>query len=59
MDKKLIKAAKAEGNSDFEVLQMVVDSGIEFPDAVYLVSSALRMTPDEVEQMERDYDECC
>jgi len=38
---------------------MVVAAGREFPDAVFAVSQALRMDPEEVEQMEADYDECC
>jgi hypothetical protein len=54
-----IRAASDEGNSNWEVLQMVVDAGIEFPDAVFKVTQALRLPKDEVAQMERDYDECC
>lgn len=55
---KQIKEIKAAGNSNFEVLQAVVDSGTEFPDAVFAVSQALRMDKNEVAEMERDYDEC-
>jgi len=54
-----IKAAKTAGNSDWEILQMVIDSGREYADAVYRVSEALRMKADERQCMERDYDECC
>ena len=59
MNRKDIKEAKAAGDSNFEILSMVIDDGHEFPDAVFLVSSALGMKPDEVKQMEADYDECC
>lgn len=59
MNTKEIKAAKAAGNSNWEVLHMVVESGIEFPDAVWKVSRALRLDEEEREEMERDYDECC
>lgn len=59
MKAKDIKAMKAEGNSDFEILATVVDSGVEFPDAVWAVSSALGMKPDEVEAMEDAYDNYC
>lgn len=54
-----IKAARAAGNSNWEVLSMVVEAGYEFPDAVWKVSQALRLDTEEREQMERDYDECC
>jgi methyl coenzyme M reductase subunit C len=54
-----IKQASAAGNSNWEVLHMVVAAGREFPDASWAVTHALRLKPDEVEQMERDYDECC
>lgn len=54
-----IRAARHAGNSTWEVLHMVVAAGREYPDAVFAVSQALRMKPDEVEEMERDYDECC
>lgn len=58
MTKSDIKAARNAGNSAWEVLEMVIRAGREFPDAVFAVSQALRMDRDEVEQMERDYDEC-
>lgn len=54
-----IQAASDAGNSNWEVLQMVVDSGVEFPDAVWKVSKALGLRDDERQQMETDYDECC
>ena len=54
-----IKEASLNGYSNWEILGLVIDSGIEFPDAVYLVSSTLNLDKDEVEQMEGDYDECC
>lgn len=51
-----IRAVKAAGNSDFEVLHMVVSSGREYPDAVWAVTQALGMKPDEVKDMEDAYD---
>lgn len=59
MTSQEIRDARNAGNSDWEVLHMVVAAGREFPDAVYAVSQALRMKPDEVAEMERNYDECC
>jgi hypothetical protein len=53
-----IRAASAAGNSDWEVLQMVIEAGREFPDAVFAVSQALRMDDEQRQAMERDYDEC-
>ena len=58
MTNQQIREASAAGNSNWEVLQMVIDAGREYPDAVFAVSQALRLPKDEVEQMERDYDEC-
>lgn len=52
-----IREASKAGNSNWEVLQMVIDAGVEYPDAVWKVSQALRLPKDEAEQMERDYDE--
>jgi hypothetical protein len=58
MTRKDIKQAKQDGYSDWEILHQVVASGVEFPDASYLVSQALNMNSEQREQMERDYDEC-
>lgn len=38
---------------------MVVASGVEYPDAVYKVSQALRMDDEEVAEMEEAYTENC
>ena len=40
-----------------ELLRAVVDEGVEFPDAVWKVSQALGMKPDEVQEMEAAYDQ--
>jgi hypothetical protein len=54
-----IKQSSAAGNSSWEILAQVIRAGVEYPDAVYRVSAALRLDPDECECMARDYDECC
>jgi hypothetical protein len=54
-----IKARRSGGDSPWEILAAAVQGGMEFPDASARIAQALRMEPDEVEQMERDYDECC
>ncbi len=59
MTHKQIKEAKAAGNSDWEILAMVIAAGYDYADAVWRVSEALRMKADERQCMERDYDECC
>jgi hypothetical protein len=59
MNTKQIKEAYAAGNSNWEVLQMVIDSGIEYPDAVFKMTQALRMDHEAVAEMEANYDECC
>lgn len=53
-----IKAASKAGNSDFEVLQMVIDAGMEYPDAVFAVSQALRMDKQQREEMEEKHSDC-
>lgn len=53
-----IRAMRDGGDSAWEVLQAVIDTGVEFPDAVWKVSQALRLDREQVEQMKRDYDEC-
>ncbi|CAB4158565.1 hypothetical protein UFOVP707_12 [uncultured Caudovirales phage] len=52
-----IRAMKSAGDSNWEILSAVVSAGVEFPDAVWKVSSALRLPPEEVDQMKLDYDE--
>lgn len=53
-----IRASSQEGNSNWEVLHQVVESGVEFPDAVWAVTKALGLPKTEVEQMKADYDDC-
>lgn len=46
-------------DSQLDILNAMIREGWEFPDAVARIADALRLTKDEVEQLERDYDECC
>lgn len=57
MNSKEIKEAQKNFYSNWEILSMVIQSGIEYPDAVWKVSKALNLDRDEREEMERDYDE--
>jgi len=59
MNNAQIRSASFEGNSNFEILQMVIDSGLEYPDAVWKVTQALRLDREEVEEMELKHAECC
>jgi hypothetical protein len=54
-----IREARLQCNSNWELLQMVIDTGVEYPDAVWKVTKALGLPKDEVAEMERDYDEVC
>lgn len=54
-----IKARRQGGDSPWEILAAAVQGGMEFPDASARIAAALRMDAEEVEAMERDYDECC
>lgn len=47
------------GNSPWEILAAMVNDGYEFPDASAKVGAALRMTKDEIKDMEHDYDTIC
>jgi hypothetical protein len=58
-NKNEIRNMSRNGDSDWEILATVVNSGMEFPDAVYYVSSALGMDAEQRAEMERNYDECC
>ena len=44
-----------ECNSNWEILEYVTSEGIEYPDAVYLVTRALRLDDEEVFEMEDRY----
>lgn len=59
MTNQQIRDLSNAGDSNWEILSAVVCSGVEFHDAVWKVSQALRLDDEEREQMERDYDECC
>ena len=54
-----IRESRRAGNSDWEILAMLVNDGYDYADAVYRVAEALRMKADERARMERDYDEIC
>jgi hypothetical protein len=47
-----------ECNSNWEILEYVTSEGIEYADAVYLVTRALRLDDEEVAEMEDRYDNC-
>jgi hypothetical protein len=47
-----------ECNSTWEILEYVTSEGIEYPDAVYLVTRALRLDDEEVAEMEDRYENC-
>ena len=49
---------RKECNSNWEILEYVTSEGIEYPDAVYLVTRALRLDDEEVSEMEDRYDNC-
>lgn len=53
-----IKALSKQGNSDWEILTMVIKSGVEFPDAEWLVSDALKMDDEQRQEMVDKYDNC-
>jgi len=52
------KAMARECYSTWEILDVVIFEGIEYPDAVYLVSRALDLDDEEVAEMEDRYTNC-
>jgi hypothetical protein len=52
------QAMRRERNSTWEILEYVTSEGIEYPDAVYLVTRALRLDDEEVAEMEDRYTNC-
>jgi hypothetical protein len=54
-----IRTMRRNGDSAWEILATVVASGIEFPDAEFLVSSTLNLDPDEHDEMIDGYDNNC
>jgi len=51
-------AMNRECNSTWEILEYVTSQGIEYPDAVHLVTRALRLDDEEVFEMEDRYCNC-
>jgi hypothetical protein len=43
------------GESPTDILRAAVHAGVEYPDAVWLVTDALKMKSDEVDEMELNY----
>ena len=50
-----IRAMHQEGTDTWECLMYAIDNGLEYPDAVYLVTRALKLTRSEVEALEEEY----
>ena len=55
---KICIEMRKECNSNWEILEYVTSEGIEYADAVYLVTRALRLDDEEVAEMEDRYDNC-
>jgi hypothetical protein len=51
-------AMSRECYSNWEILEFVTSEGIEYPEAVYLVTRALKLDDDEVFDMEDRYSDC-
>ena len=52
---KDVLAMDSEGMQPVDCLRFAVDAGIEYPDAVYLVTRALKLDDDQVFEMEDRY----
>jgi len=54
-----IKQSRAAGNSNWEILQQMIDQGSTYKHAAYEIACALRMDEEERQSMAADYVECC
>ena len=52
---KDILAMKSEGMHPLDCLYFAVDAGIEYPDAIYLVTRTLKLDDEQVFELETDY----
>ena len=52
-----IRAMSTEGHEPFVILRYVTGEGVEFPDAVALVTRILKLSDEDREEMETDYSE--
>ena len=59
MTKHEIKECYAAGNSAWEILAMLINDGVEYPDAEYRVIDALQMNHNEVQEMVYNYNNYC
>lgn len=59
MSKAEIRSKWADGEAAVDILRDAVASGLEYPDAVWRVSDALKMQKLEVEEMEESYMDQC
>ena len=59
LTKHEIKQMYRDGESPVDILRAATQTGIEYPDAEWLVSSTLRLDEDEREEMRANYDEQC
>jgi len=55
MTKSEIRAMFHNGESPTDCLRNATAAGVEYPDAVWLVTDALKMKSDEVDEMEMKY----
>ena len=55
----LMRRCRRECYSLWEILSLLVQSGMEFPDAQWRMTRVFKLDAEEVEQMVRDYDEIC
>jgi hypothetical protein len=50
-----MQAMIAEGMQPYDCLMYAIAEGVEYPDAVYLVTRALRLDDDQVFELEESY----
>ncbi len=59
LTKQDIKTMFLNGESPTDCLRAATHSGVEYPDAVWLVTDALRLDSESVDEMEAGYMEQC
>lgn len=53
--KEEVRVMHRNGESPTDCLIAATSSGVEYPDAVWLVTDALKLKSDEVDEMEENY----
>lgn len=58
LNAKDVRELRMNGEAPMDILTEVVQSGMEYPDALWLVTRVLNLDAESVAELEADYAEC-